>query len=132
MEIRQAKAAELPELQKRLDQYRGGEVDRLDSARCFVCVEDGSIIGILPLQMVWQAGPLLIFPECHDKRTRMRAALELYTSMCAWLTGPENRTGIRWFFAVVRSKTVQRHAKRFGLFRQYVGAYIYIRKLGGA
>jgi hypothetical protein len=132
MEIRQAKAEELPELQARLDEYGGGEVDRLDSARCFVCVDGEKIVGILPLQMVWQAGPLHIFPECSNRRMRRAASLGLFASMCKWLSGPENMTGIQWFFGVVRSKTVQKHAKRFGLFRQYIGAHIYIRKLGGA
>lgn len=130
MEIRQANADELPYLQERLDEYGGGEVDQLDKGRCFVCVEDGQVIGILPLQMVWQAGPLYVFPECRKGRTRRDAALGLFSFMCKWLTSPENFTGIRWFFGVVRSKTVQKHAKRFGLFRQYVGAHIYIRRLG--
>lgn len=130
MEIRQARAEEIPYLQKRLDEYQGGEVDRLDVARCFVAVENDCICGMLPLHMVWQAGPLYVFPECRNKRTRRLAALRVFRSMCDWLAGPENKTGIRWFFAAVRSKTVQKHAKCFGLLRQYIGAHIYIRKLG--
>lgn len=130
MEIRQARQDELDYLQKRLDEYKGGEVDRLDCARCFVAVEDGEPIGILPFHMVWQAGPLVIFPELKDRQTRRRAAIDLFKAMCEWLKGPENKTGIRWFFAVVRSKTVQKHSKTFGLVRQYIGAHIYIRNLG--
>ena len=130
MEIRQAKADELPYLQQRLDEYGGGEVDRIDRARCFVAVEGHRIIGILPLHMVWQAGPLYIFPECRNKITRSRATYQLFRSVCEWLTGRDNQTGIRWFFGVVRSKAVMQWAPRIGLLRQYKGAAIYTKYLG--
>jgi hypothetical protein len=130
MEIRQARGDEVAYLQRRLDEYNGGEVDRLDSARCFVAIENGEPIGLLPVHMVWQAGPLYVFPECRSGKARRLAALNLFWSMCKWLEGSENKTGIRWFFAVVRSKIVQKHSASFGLLRQYTGAHIYIKHLG--
>lgn len=130
MEIRQARADEIPALQARLDEYHGGEVDRLDRARCFVAVENGAIIGILPLHMVWQGGPLYIFPECRNKIARSRATYRLFDAMCRWLGSEENKSGIRWFFGVVRSPAVKRWAARVGLLRQYKGAAIYTKYLG--
>lgn len=131
MEIREARFDEIPYLQQRLDEYGGGEVDRLENARCFVAVENGQIIGMFPLHMVWQGGPLYIFPECSNKITRSRATYQLFKEVCAWLQDKSrNRTGIRWFFGVVRSKAVKQWASRIGLHRQYIGAHIYTKYLG--
>jgi hypothetical protein len=131
VQVRQALDAEIPYLQQRLDEYGGGEVDRLDRARCFVAVEGDKVIGIFPIHMVWQGGPLYIFPECKNKITRSRATWMLFESACAWLSDKtKNKSGIRWFFGVVRSKAVKRWASRIGLYRQYVGAAIYTKYLG--
>lgn len=131
MEFRQAKLDELPWLQERLDQYGSGEVDRLDLARVFVAVENGQIVGIFPLRMVWQGGPLYIFPECRNKITRSRATRGLFFRACEWLKDKtQNRTGIHWFFGITRSRAVKGWAPRIGLLRQYKGAAVLTKYLG--
>lgn len=130
MEIRQATAAEIPYLKTRLAQTDGEQVD-LEEARVFVAIEEGAIIGMFPLRMVWQGEPLLIFPECANKITRSRATYLLFDRACAWLADKtQNRTGIRWFFGITRSPAVIGWADRIGLRRQYEGAATFTKFLG--
>jgi hypothetical protein len=129
MEIRQARAEEIPYLKSRLAETEGEQID-LDTARVWVAVENNRICGTLSLRLVWQAEPLLIFPEVTNKMTRRRAGLGMYRAMEKWLADPtQNRTGIRWFFAVTRSKAVQKWSKALGWYRQYRGAATFLKYL---
>lgn len=130
MEVREARAEEIPWLKMRLAETEGEQVD-LEQARVFVAVEDGKIIGMFPLRMVWQGEPLLIFPECRNKITRSRATYQLFREACAWLADKSrNHTGIHWFFGITRSEAVKDWAPRIGLHPQYEGATTLTKFLG--
>lgn len=129
MEIRQARAEEIPYLKQRLAETEGEQVD-LDAARVWVAVEGEKIQGLLSARLVWQVEPLLIFPEVRNTMTRRRAGLGMYRAFENWLADPtQNRTEIRWFFAVTRSKAVKQWAKRLGWLRQYAGAHTFLKYL---
>jgi hypothetical protein len=126
VEIRQARAEELPLLAVRLAESGGEQID-LQTARVFVAVEDGQILGMLSLRMTWQAEPLLLFGENTQKRRR--AGIGLYHAMGAWIQGPDNRSGIRWLFAITRKKAVMGWLGKLGWFRQYKGAATFLKYL---
>jgi hypothetical protein len=129
MEIRQALACEIPFLKEKLSESKGEQID-LDSARVWVAVEDGKIIGMLPLRLIWQAEPLLIFPEINERMTRRRAALMLYRESMKWLGNRSlNRSGIYWLFGITRSLAVMRWLEKLGWLRQYRGAATYVKYL---
>jgi hypothetical protein len=128
VEIRQARADEIPYLRERLKETEGEQID-LDTARVWVAVEGKQILGMLSARLVWQAEPLIIFPEVNNTMTRRRAGLGMYRAFEKWLPSIENRTGIRWFFAITRSKAVMGWADRLGWFRQYKGAATYLKHL---
>jgi hypothetical protein len=128
VEIREARAAEIPWLKTKLEES-GGELVDLEAARVFVAVEDGALLGMFALRMVWQGEPLLIFPECENRIKRSRAGYLLFRAACEWLRD-RNRTGIGWFFAITRSEAVKAWAPRLGLLEQYVGATTLTKCLG--
>jgi hypothetical protein len=127
MEIRQARAEELPMLQAKLAESEGEQID-LMTARVWVAVEGGEIVGMLPARMCWQLEPMLLWKG--NKITRSRAGVGMYRAAERWLGDrTENRTGIYWFFAVTRSKAVKAWASRLGWFRQYKGAWTFLKYL---
>lgn len=129
MEIRQARDEEIPYLKERLSEAPHETID-LDKARVFVAVEDDQIIGILPLRMVWQAEPLVVFPEVTNKMTRRRATTSLLRGAEVWLADRVlNRTGIHWYFAIIRNRAAKLAAPRMGLWRIYKGAAHYMKYL---
>ena len=129
MELRQARADEIPYLRARLAETEHERID-LDLARVFVAVEGDSIIGVLPLRMVWQAEPLFIFPECTNKMTRRRATVSLLKAAETWLADRNlNRSGIHWYFAIIRNKAAKLAAPRTGLWRIYKGAAHFVKYL---
>jgi hypothetical protein len=127
VEVRQALAEELPRLKDLMAASPGERID-LNKARVWVAIEDGEIIGVLPARMCWQLEPLLLFKG--NKITRSRAGLLLYRAAETWLGDrAQNRSGIHWFFAVTRSKAVKGWANRLGWFRQYRGAWTFLKYL---
>ena len=127
MEIRQANFDELPELKERLKESGGERID-LDSARVWVAVRDGEIVGMLSARLCWQLEPLLLFEG--SRMQKCRAGIGLYRAAERWLADKsKNRTGIHWFFAITRSEQVMSWAKKLGWFEQYVGAKTYLRYL---
>lgn len=127
MEIRPAAAAELPELKQRLKESGGEEID-LETARVWVAVEGGQIVGMLPLRMCWQAEPLLLFGA--STMARRRAGIGLYRAMIGWLGDRErNRSGIYWLFAVTRKPVVMRWLMKLGWLEQYRGARTFLKYL---
>ena len=129
MEIRQARADELPYLKARLAETEHEEI-KLDAARVFVAVEGEQILGVLPLRMVWQAEPLAVFPEVTNKMTRRRATRSLLKGAEAWLADrSQNRTGIHWYFAIIRKRAAKLAAPNMGLWRIYKGAAHFVKYL---
>jgi hypothetical protein len=129
MEVRQARADEIPYLKERLAQAPHETID-LDKARVFVATENDQIIGVLPLRMVWQAEPLVVFPEVKNNMTRRRATTSLLKGAEAWLADRNlNRTGIHWYFAIIRKRAAQLAAPRMGLWRIYKGAAHFVKHL---
>lgn len=129
MEFRQARAEELPYLQTRLDEANSEDVG-IDTARIFVAVQDGQILGVLAARMVWQLQPLVIFPEVGNKATRRRAGLGMFKVAQEWLGSRSlNRTGIHWFFAVTRSRPCMKWLVSLGMFRQYRGTATFLKYL---
>lgn len=126
MEIRQARAEEIPLLAQRLAETEGEQVN-LNTARIWVAVEDGVILGMLPLRLVWQAEPLLIFPEVQNTSKRRRAGFGMYRAAIAWLGSTDNKTGIRWLFGITRKKAVAGWLAKLGWHRQYKGAQTFIK-----
>jgi hypothetical protein len=129
MEIRQARAAELPHIQARLEAENSEDIG-IDTARIFVAVEDGQILGVLAARMVWQLQPLVIFPEVRNKAKRRRAGLGMFRAAQEWLGSRSlNRTGIHWFFAVTRSRPCMGWLKSLGMLRQYRGTAHFLKYL---
>lgn len=129
VEFRQARAEELPELKRRLEQS-GGEVIDLEAARVWIALEDGQMVGMLSARMCWQLEPLIVFPEVKLKATRRRAGLGMYLEATRWLGNRlENKSGIHWFFAITRSSAVKQWADRLGWLRQYRGAATFLKYL---
>lgn len=129
MEIRQARAEEIPYLRDRLSTMPHEEID-LDKARVFVAVEGEQIIGVLPLRLTWQAEPLVVFPEVKNKMTRRKATLALLRGAEAWIADRIlNRTGIHWYFAIIRKRAAKLAAPRVGLWRIYKGAAHFVKYL---
>lgn len=129
MEIRQARADELPHIKARLDAGNSEDIG-INTARVFVAVEDGQILGVLAARMTWQLQPLMIFPEVKNKATRRRAGIGVYRAFEKWLADPmENRTGIRWFFAVTRSRPCMKWLTSLGMLRQYRGTTHFLKYL---
>lgn len=129
VEVRQARADEIPYLRKRLAESSHEEI-ALDRARAWIAVKDGAIVGVLCARMVWQMEPLYLFPECENKITRSRAMFRLYQIAESWIGDrTRNLTGIHWFFGITRSKEVLKWADRIGYRRVYEGAAMLVKHL---
>jgi N-acetylglutamate synthase-like GNAT family acetyltransferase len=127
VEIRQARADEIPYLQARLAETEGEQIN-LNTARTWVAVEDGKLIGMLPLRMAWQAEPLHIFPEVTRDAQRRRAGLLMYRAATSWIADrSQNKTGIHWLFGITRSKAVAGWLTKLGWHQQYIGAKTFLK-----
>jgi hypothetical protein len=126
--IRKAIASDLPKLQQWIDTY-GGETFDLSRELVFVAEHDEEICGFMPLRIVFQMEPLLVDRKHFNKMTCSRAAVMLCRAAETWIQGPENRTGIRWYFAVSRSKAVWAWASRLGWSRIYKGVRHFVKHL---
>lgn len=142
---RPATKEELPYLQKRIDESHHEkvrlyiEVVQEDGSKkieplcmCWVSEEDGQIIGLLPLRLIWQAEPLFIFPEVdkRKKNTHRRVALGLPRIMEEWIADRvRNQTGIYSFFFVSKNRLWMKLAESFGCLRIYKGCATYGKDL---
>jgi hypothetical protein len=125
--FREAREDEKPYLAERLSQT---EHEQVSLEHCWVAEQDGKLVGMLPIRLVWQAEPLVIFPEVKNNATRRRAMLGLYITMETWIGDRvRNTSGVHWYFAVMYSRTVQGWAQRLGLWRIYRGAATYCKHL---
>lgn len=124
---RVAKPEDIPYLMQRLRES-GGETIDLWKTPCWVVEEDGVILGMLPIRLVWQFEPLYVFPEVKRTASRRRACMLLYNAAEAWLANRElNGSGIYWAFAITRRVAVRSWAKAMGWRHQYKRAPMYIK-----
>lgn len=125
--FREATEDEKPYLLQRLSETPHEQVSL---EHCWVAEQDGKVVGMLPIRLVWQAEPLIVFPEVKNGMTRRRAMLGLYIAMETWLADrSRNKSGVHWYFAIIRRRSVQPWAKRLGLWRIYQGAHHYVKHL---
>jgi len=124
---RAARPEDLEYLTQRLKES-GGEMIDLWKTPCWVVEEDGVILGLLPIRLVWQFEPLMVFPEVKRKASRRRACMLLYNAAEDWLRDRDlNRSGIFWAFAITRRVGVRTWAKAMGWRHQYKRAPMYIK-----
>jgi hypothetical protein len=128
--VRQARADELPYLRERLAEMPHEEID-LEAARVFVEVaDDDTIRGVLPARMVWQLEPLVVFPEVGNTMTRRRITRALLKGAETWLADRNlNRSGIHWYFAIIKKRAARLAAPRMGMWRIYRGAAHFVKYL---
>jgi hypothetical protein len=125
---RRAKISDLPKLEAWLNSY-GGETFDLSKEIVFVAEDDGEICGFMPLRIVFQMEPLLVDRKNFNKLKCSRAAVMLCRAAENWISGPENHTGIRWYFAISRSRAVWAWASRLGWHRIYKGVRHFVKHL---
>ncbi len=124
---RAARPEDIPYLTERLKQS-GGEVIDLWKTPAWVVEEDGVILGLLAIRLVWQMEPMYVFPEVKRKASRRRACMLLYNAAEDWLRNRDlNRSGIFWAFAITRRVAVRTWAKAMGWRHQYKRAPMYIK-----
>jgi hypothetical protein len=125
--FREATEDEKPYLLQRLSETPHEQVSL---EHCWVAEQDGKVLGMLPIRLVWQAEPLIVFEEVTNSMTRRRAMLGLYIAMETWLADrSRNKSGVHWYFAVMYSRCVQSWAKRLGLWRIYKGSQTFVKHL---
>ena len=79
----------------------------LEKRILFVIKHNGVVSGCIAARLVWQVEPLYLTPEFQrdaGPMTIRRAVFKLCRTICNWLGGPENKTGIRWTFAYIEGK----------------------------
>jgi hypothetical protein len=124
---RAARPEDLEYLARRLEESGGEEID-LQATPCWVVEEDGVILGVLPIRLMWQFEPLYVFPEVQRKASRRRACMLLYHAAETWIADRErNRSGIYRAFAITRRVAVRTWAKAMGWRHQYQRAPMYIK-----
>lgn len=127
--IRPATIDDLPILRERLYASREEKVD-LQRGMVWVAEHEGKLVGMLPLRLIWQAEPLMIFPEVKNKSLKRRIAIGLPRAMEAYIGDRTvNRTGIYSYFFVTKGRLWARLAKAFGCLRIYKGCMTFGRDL---
>jgi hypothetical protein len=140
--IRQATKEELPYLQQRINESKEEkvrlyiEVEGLNGKEIvplvmiWVGVQDGKLVGQLPLRMIWQAEPLMIFPEVKNKSLKRRIALGLPRAMESFIGDRSvNKTGIYSYFFVTKGRLWAKLARAFGCLRIYKGCMTFGKDL---
>lgn len=119
MIVRPATKLELSYLQGRLASTDREQVE-LAKSIVYVVIEESVILGFVAGQLTWRVEPLMVFPEFQRKAppaAQKRAAYLLGKAIDDYImTSPENRTGIRRYFATL-CKEFGKLAVRFGLRR---------------
>lgn len=119
MFVRAATRTELAYLQGRLASTDREQVE-LGKSIVYVAIEENVILGFVAGGLIWRVEPLMVFPEFQRKAppaAQKRAAYLLGKAMDDYImASPENRTGIRRYFAFVCTG-FERLAVRFGLRR---------------
>lgn len=93
------------------------EFNELEKRILFVIKHNGVVSGCVAARLVWQIEPLYLTPEFQRTAspvTIQRAVFKLARSIIGWLGGPENRTGIRWTFAYIERKAMQKVTEEYG------------------
>lgn len=112
---------DLKYLRNKLSQssYESGD---LEKRILFVIKHNGVVSGCVAARLVWQIEPLYLTPEFERTAspvTLRRAVFKLARSIFGWLAGPDNRTGVRWTFAYISKKPLQKLAEEYGMLPVY-------------
>lgn len=127
--IRQATIEDLPELTERLHASKEEKVD-LQRGMVWVAEHEEKLVGMLPLRLIWQAEPLMIFPEVANKSLRRRIAIGLPRAMESFVGDRAvNRTGIYSYFFVTKGRLWAKLAQAFGCLRIYKGCMTFGKDL---
>lgn len=127
--IRQATREDLPELTQRLHSSKEEKVD-LTRGPLWVAEHEGKLMGMLPARLIWQAEPLMIFPEVKNKSLKRRIALGLPRAMEAYIGDRAvNKTGIYSYFFVTKGRLWAKLARAFGCLRIYKGCMTFGKDL---
>ena len=97
------------------------EHDELEKRIVFVIRHNGIVSGCIAARLVFQIEPLFLTPEfARDAApvTLRRAVFKLARAMFHWLA-TENKTGIRWAFAYISKKPLQKLAEEYGMIPVY-------------
>jgi hypothetical protein len=140
--IRPATIEELPYLQQRINASREEkvrlyvEIETPEGKKILplvvlnVAEQDGKVVGMLPFRLIWQAEPLMIFPEVKNKSLKRRIAVGLPRAMESYIGNRAiNRTGIYSYFFVTKGRLWAQLCKAFGCLRVYKGCMIFGRDL---
>lgn len=138
--IRPASVGELPMLQQIINDSTEEkvklyvEVDTPEGKKIiplvvlYVGEQDGQICGMLPLRLIWQAEPLMIWQG--NQSLRRRIALGLGRAIESYIGNKAiNTTGINSYFFVTNEKEWGMLAEHFGCVRLYRGCATYGRDL---
>jgi hypothetical protein len=120
--VRPAKPEELLDLQSLLYRHRGEfEQQDLTQAIVYVAEKDDAIVGLITGRLVWQIPTLLIDREANlPAHVKRKATYMLIRELDNFIGDRErNRTGIYFYFCVIKNRTMQHLAKAFGMLRVY-------------
>jgi hypothetical protein len=112
---------DLKYLREKLRQSNIEYID-LEKRIVYVIKHNGIVSGCVAARLVWQIEPLFLTPEFERDAspvTLRRAVFKLARSIFGWLIGPENKTGIRWTFAYIEKRKMQKVTKEYGLIPVY-------------
>ena len=128
MTVRPATVQDIPILEARLKDS-GEERVSLTAGLCWVAEnEQGELLGMLPIRLVWQAEPMMVFPMVEQPMTRRRVGRELGRAAFEWIADrATNRTGIYSVFMVTRGFKQAKWYEKLKFLRIYQDCMIFGR-----
>jgi hypothetical protein len=130
--VRPAREDEIPYLEQRLAETKEEKVN-LRQAMVWVAEQDGKIVGMTCMRLIFQVEPLMIFDDARaslPKSTIRKAVYGMAKEMETWVADrSRNTTGIHSYFAVIKDKTFKALARHWGLLRIYADCETWGRDL---
>lgn len=123
--VRPATDADLHELHWHLhDQRDYFEQQNLRNAIVMVLEEDGQIVGFGAARVAWwQIEPVLLtrsFKKHGSKHAQRKGTYLLIRELDRWIADrSKNLSGMHSYFCAIRSRTMQKLARSFGMFQIY-------------
>ena len=121
--FRPATEADIPELFERLKE-QASYFEQVDLRKMivFVAEYEGKIVGFTGARQVWQIEPILLTPEFVKTAphfSQQKATLGLINIITYWLKDTRNNPYLRFFFCVIKGRTMQKLAAHWGMLRIY-------------